>query len=56
MNSANPDDSVSDHTVPYMTAAIDLDDPFADMETNGLQMYVHHALSAPLSPDLLAEN
>ncbi|KAL1682919.1 putative serine esterase-domain-containing protein [Schizophyllum commune] len=30
--------AVSDHTVPYMTAAIDLDDPFADLETNGLQI------------------
>ncbi|KAL1744689.1 putative serine esterase-domain-containing protein [Schizophyllum fasciatum] len=30
--------AVSDHTVPYMTAAIDLEDPFADIESNGLQV------------------
>ncbi|TRM64815.1 putative serine esterase-domain-containing protein [Schizophyllum amplum] len=30
--------AVSDYTVPYMTAAIDLEDQFADMETNGLQL------------------
>lgn len=31
--------SVNDMTVPYTTAAIELQDPFADMSTTGLEMY-----------------
>ncbi|KAF7370619.1 putative lipase [Mycena sanguinolenta] len=31
--------SINDRTVPYVTAAIEVDDPFAIQETNGLEMY-----------------
>lgn len=32
--------SVNDITVPYVTAAIELKDPFATHETNGIEMSV----------------
>lgn len=32
--------SINDLTVPYMTACVDLEDPFLNHSTNGLNMYV----------------
>lgn len=32
--------SINDRTVPYVTAAIETEDPFAEHETNGIDMFV----------------
>lgn len=38
MSVSHPINRINDNTVPYVTSAIEVDDPFAAHETNGIEV------------------